>query len=263
MNKKQQTGQAGTARSPYLSFREAVRPAIFAHRLLVTETERAEAQARDRQERAGRLAEVASQILMLTRELLRKAGLSYIANVSPEAQKRAAHGLGYQGSLHDAFADAAMFWSEIVGSCLALADVLLREGRLDDARGLAAALADAGESATARELHRRLEDAVRHKYKQRLSEIHGNMQPTAIESALETLAEAVSEIPESLARDTWLRSYLPALAHSMRTRINPPQESYYNFSNNLAMIELGGTGASLATDVSVIAATFQTNRRYQ
>ena len=53
-----------TALSPYLSLRQAVRPAIVTYTVLASE-----------QERAGALAEEASQLLESTRELLEAVGL--------------------------------------------------------------------------------------------------------------------------------------------------------------------------------------------
>jgi hypothetical protein len=51
------------ATSPYLSLRQAVRPAIFAHQLLAGDAER-----------AGELAAECEELLLLTRELLKAAG---------------------------------------------------------------------------------------------------------------------------------------------------------------------------------------------
>ena len=53
--------------SPYLSLRQAVRPAIFAHFLLTED-----------QERARQLAAECEDLLFLTRELLKSAGLARI-----------------------------------------------------------------------------------------------------------------------------------------------------------------------------------------
>ena len=55
------------ASSPYLSLRQAVRPAIFAHFLLAED-----------QERARQLAAECEDLLFLTRELLKAAGLADI-----------------------------------------------------------------------------------------------------------------------------------------------------------------------------------------
>jgi hypothetical protein len=168
--------QSGKGRPPYLYFRETVRPAIFAHSLLRQEEERAAALGMQEKARAGELAEMAGQILSLTRDLLRKAGLGYVVmSAEPKAPTvGAADGLR-RDSVLEAFADAGMIWAEIVGNCLALADILLGQGRLDEVRVLAAALSDSGESRTAAELERRLTAAVRNKYKEPLNAIHGRM----------------------------------------------------------------------------------------
>lgn len=189
-------------KSPYLSFRQAIRPAIFANSLLLRE-----------QERVGELADGADQILALTRDLLRKAGLGYIATAGLDGPA-ADGGLGCQDSLLDAFADAAMMWAQIVGGCLALADGLLDQGRLNEVQSLAAVLEDSGESGTARQLLERLAPAAMDMYKKRLKMIHAHMKPAEIEDAIDVLTGAISEIPPSPQRDMWLNSHLPALATS-------------------------------------------------
>ena len=60
------------AMSPYLSLRQAVRPAIFAHRLLAGDAER-----------AGELAAECEELLVLTRELLKAAGQARILATEP------------------------------------------------------------------------------------------------------------------------------------------------------------------------------------
>ncbi len=55
------------AASPYLALRQAVRPAILAHRLLAGD-----------QERAGKLAAECEDLLFLTGELLKAAGRARI-----------------------------------------------------------------------------------------------------------------------------------------------------------------------------------------
>jgi hypothetical protein len=189
--------------SPYLSFRQAIRPAIFANAVLLRE-----------QERAGELAEAANQILTLTRDLLRKAGLGYIATAGPGAPAGDGGGLGRLDSVLEAFADAAMMWAQIVGNCLALADGLLDQGRLDEVQALAAVLEDSGESGTARQLVQRLAPAAMVMYKKRLGMIHARMKPAEIENAIDALTGALSDIPESPDRNIWLNSLLPALATS-------------------------------------------------
>lgn len=195
---------ADVSLSPYLSFRQAVRPAIFANSLLLRE-----------QDRAGELADTANQILALTRDLMRKAGLGYIATPGKAALAGGGDGIGRLDSLLDAFADAAMMWAQIVGGCVALADGLLEQDRLDEVRILAAVLADSGEAGIAEELIQRLAPATSDKYKKRLARIHARMEPDEIGNAIDALTEALTEIPESQQRDFWLNSFLPALAASV------------------------------------------------
>ena len=57
------TIESATATSPYLGLRQAVRPAILAHRLLAGD-----------KERAGKLAAECEDLLYLTGELLKAAG---------------------------------------------------------------------------------------------------------------------------------------------------------------------------------------------
>jgi hypothetical protein len=58
--------------SPYLSLRQAVRPAIFAHQLLAGDAER-----------AGKLAAECEELLLLTRDLLKAAGQARILAPEP------------------------------------------------------------------------------------------------------------------------------------------------------------------------------------
>ena len=160
----------------------------------------------------GALAESAVQILGLTRDLLRQASLGYIEAAEPDAPPGG--GFGSLGSVHDAFADAAMMWAKIVASCLVMADSLLSQGRLAEVRSLAAALGAAGESDVAQELRQRLADAETDRYKKSLGKIHAHMTVKETEEAIMALNEALANIPESPQRDYWLNSFLPALATS-------------------------------------------------
>lgn len=242
--------QADASVSPYLSFRQAVRPAIFAHSLLLRE-----------QDRAGDLADTANQILALTRDLMRKAGLGYIATAGPDVSA-ADGGLGRLDSLLDAFADAAMMWAQIVGGCLVLADGLFDQGRFNEVQALAAVLEDSGESGTAHQLLQRLAPATMDMYQKRLGMIHARMKPAEIENAIAALNAALTEIPQSGERDVWLNSFLPALAASALLYIKEPQgrvvgeNSYYT----VKFIATGGRMGSpniVADSLSVIAAAFR------
>jgi hypothetical protein len=267
MSKKQSATQADTTGSPYLSFREALRPAIFAHRLLLQEGTQAAARARLGKEGAGMLAQTASDILALTRDLLSKAGLGYTVSPDSRTKALAGDGLGYQGSITQAFADAAMMWSQIVGNCLLLAEELVSQGRLDEVRSLAVALADCGETGTAEELGRRLGRTIRQKYEDSLESIHGSMTPEEIDTALATLTEAISEVPQSPERDIWIMGFLPALAKSVSKYVKPrgasnPYSPESKARTTLENIASGGPhGHNLAqTYASLIAGTFRTFR---
>ena len=115
--------------SPYLSLRQAVRPAIFAYFLL----------AEDR-ERARQLAAECEDLLFLTRELLKAAGRAGILGAgSLGAGSLGAGPLGAgqgsgqpdedggdrQAQLLGAYAEAGLLWAKVVGSTMALARALL------------------------------------------------------------------------------------------------------------------------------------------
>ena len=108
------------ATSPYLSLRQAVRPAIFAHRLLAGDAER-----------AGKLAAECEEVLLLTRELLRVAGQARILGPEPGSEPGIGadeHGADRHARFLDAYADAGMAWAEVVGSSMSLGRALLEAG---------------------------------------------------------------------------------------------------------------------------------------
>ena len=127
MTEHEQAVEPAMATSPYLSLRQAVRPAILAHYLLAGD-----------QERAGKLAADCEDLLFLTRELLKAAGRVRILAAGPapgtlEAGERAGHDTpteagtdgGRPAQLLDAYADAGLLWAKVVGSSLALAGALI------------------------------------------------------------------------------------------------------------------------------------------
>ena len=76
MTEQERAISAAIATSPYLSLRQAVRPAILAHWLLASD-----------QERAGKLAAECEDLLFLTRELLKAAGrVRILAGPTPSAE---------------------------------------------------------------------------------------------------------------------------------------------------------------------------------
>lgn len=72
MTTQERTVEPVMAPSVYLSLRNAVRPAIYAHFLLAED-----------QERAGQLAAECEDLLFLTRELLKAVGLAGILGAGP------------------------------------------------------------------------------------------------------------------------------------------------------------------------------------
>src|SRR5690242_21775324 len=111
------TAEPATATSPYLSLRQAVRPAILAHRLLAGD-----------QERAGMLGAECEDLLYLTRELLQAAGRTRILAVVPGPRMPDESGGDRQAQLCEAYADAGLLWAKVVGSSLALAEALIERG---------------------------------------------------------------------------------------------------------------------------------------
>ena len=61
-----------------------------------------------------------------------------------------------QAQLLEAYADACLLWTKVVGSSLALSGALIERGEWEDVRALAGLLAAAGEESAATELRIRL-----------------------------------------------------------------------------------------------------------
>ena len=89
-----------TALSPYLSLREAVRPAIVTYTVLAGE-----------QERAGVLADEATQLLEATRKLLEAVGLVHLLSPKPGEEMPGDDQTDRQARLLAAFADAGILWA--------------------------------------------------------------------------------------------------------------------------------------------------------
>jgi hypothetical protein len=172
--------------SPYLSLRQAVRPAILAHRLLAQDAER-----------AGRLAAECQDLLLLTRELLKAAGQVHLLGEpgdQPEDYAEGAPGRGEQ--LRGAYAEAGLLWAKVVGSSMALAGTLLERGDWDEVRRLARFFADAGEEDAAAFLRVQLGQAVWAKYRAALQKISNKMPPEDIRAAIRALRAVLAEVPE-------------------------------------------------------------------
>lgn len=174
-----------TALSPYLSLRQAVRPAIVTYTVLASE-----------QERAGALADEASQLLEATRELLEAVGLVHLLSPDPGGQIPGNDRGDRQARLLAAYADAGVLWAKVVGNSIALADGLLAQARWDDVLRLADFLDHAGETVVADSLRGRANDAIRASYYARMNRIHDKMSAEETAAAIETLRSLPRDFPE-------------------------------------------------------------------
>jgi hypothetical protein len=184
------------ATSPYLSLRQAVRPAIFAHQLLAGDAER-----------AGELAAECDELLLLTRELLKAAGQARILAPEPgpdpggHGPEPDEHGADRHTRFLDAYADAGMAWAKVVGSSMALGRALLAAGATEDARRLAGFLAAAGEQNAAADLQAELAQAVLAAHHEQLKGISNKMPPEEIERSIKALRAVLLEVPKDLNRE--------------------------------------------------------------
>jgi hypothetical protein len=174
-----------TALSPYLSLRQAVRPAIVTYTVLANE-----------QERAGALANEASQLLESTRDLLEAVGLVHLLSPDPGGQMPGNDRGDRQARLLAAYADAGVLWAKVVGHSIALADGLLGQARWHDVLRLADFLDNAGETVVASSLRDRANDAIRAEYYARISAIHDKMSREETATAIDTLRSLPKEFPE-------------------------------------------------------------------
>jgi hypothetical protein len=193
------------APSPYLSLRQAARPAIFAHFLLAED-----------QERARQLAAECDDLFFLTRELLKATGLAGVLGTDA-ADALDTEGGDRQAQLLGAYAQAGLLWAKVVGATMALGRALLDRGDRDAVRRLASFLAEAGEDSAAAELNVQLGKAVLETYRVQLGEIGRQMPPAAIGQAIGALRAALHEVPDDFPdRNRELNRYLPPLAASVR-----------------------------------------------
>jgi hypothetical protein len=171
--------------SPYLSLREAVRPAIVAFNILAQE-----------QNHAGSLAKEADDLLQATRELLRALGAVHLQR--PEAGESlpsvSEPDAGLRAGLLDTYAEAGMMWARVVGTSLTLAETLLDQGKWDTAQRLAEFLDTVGEGAAAQPLRERAATAARRATEKRLSQIHAEMTEDEIATAIKVLEETQNNI---------------------------------------------------------------------
>jgi hypothetical protein len=217
--------------SPYLSLRHAVRPAIFAHFLLAED-----------QQRAGQLAAECEDLLFLTRELLKTAGMASVLGAeSPGAPVGLEEdGDGRRAQLLGAYAEAGLLWAKVVGSTMALATGLLARGDWDAVRRLAGFLADAGEDGTAAELRIQLGKAVWAVYREQVEDLSSTMPPAAIGKAINALRALLAEVPEDFPdRNREINRFLPPLAASVHA-IMRDQEIDIPYSSRVEHIASGG-----------------------
>ena len=216
--------------SPYLSLRQVVRPAIFAHFLLAED-----------QERAGHLAAECEDLIFLTRELLKAAGLSRLLGAEPAGPASAQEDSGdRQEQLLGAYAEAGLLWAKVVGSTMALAMALLDRGDWDGVRRLASFLADAGEDSTAAELKIQLGKAVWGTYHDQLQGISNAMRPAAIGEAIDALRAVLREVPEDVPdRNREVNRFLAPLAASVHALMRE-QEMDIPYSSRVEHIAVGG-----------------------
>jgi len=215
------------ATSPYLSLRQAVRPAIFAHQLLAGDAER-----------AGKLAAECEELLLLTRELLKAAGQARILGPEPGPEPGAdEHGADRHSRFLDAYADAGMAWAKVVGSSMALGQALLAAGAWEDARRLAAFLASAGEESAAADLQAELAKAVLAAHHEQLKGISNKMPPEEIEKSIKALRAVVLEVPKDLNRE--VNRLLVPLAASIHA-IMRQRDIEIPYSSRVEHIAAGG-----------------------
>jgi hypothetical protein len=240
MTTQERTAEPAMAPSVYLSLRQAVRPASYAHFLLAED-----------QERAGQLAAECEDLFFLTRELLKALGLAGVLGargvlgvLGPEGQPERL-GLGEdsgdrQAQLLGAYADAGLLWAKVVGSTMALARALLDRGDRDAVRRLAGFLAEAGEDGAATELKTGLGQAVWAEHRDPLQDISNTMPPAAIEAAIDALRAVLLEVPEDYPdRNREVNRFLPPLAASVHA-IMRAQQIAIPYGSRLEHIAGGG-----------------------
>jgi len=200
-----------TALSPYLSLRQAVRPAIITYTVLANE-----------QERAGALAQEAGQLLEATRDLLEAVGLVHLLSPKPGEEMQGDDRGDRQARLLAAYADAGILWAKVLGNAIALADRLLVRSRWDDVLRLADFLDNAGETVVGQSLRGRANDAIRSDYYARINCIHDKMSREETAAAIDTLRSLPSGFPE---RKLEIALRLRPLGTSVKSVTKPDRQS--------------------------------------
>jgi hypothetical protein len=232
MTDQERAIDSAVAASPYLSLRQAVRPAILAHWLLAGD-----------QERAGKLAAECEDLLFLTRELLKAAGRVHIlAGPAPSAEipDPDESGGDRHAQLLDAYADAGLLWAKVVGCSVALAGALIDQGEWDDVRRLADFLAGAGEESAAADLRMQLGKAVFQTHREPLQGISNTMPPAAIGKAIDALRAVLREVPEEFPeRNREVNRFLAPLASAIHALMKD-QAIDIPFTSRVEHIATGG-----------------------
>ncbi len=238
MTEQERAISAAIATSPYLSLRQAVRPAILAHWLLASD-----------QERAGKLAAECEDLLFLTRELLKAAGrVRILAEPAPSAElpdlpdlpDLPESGGDRRAQLLDAYAEAGLLWAKVVGCSVALAGALIDRGEWDDVRRLAGFLAGAGEESAAADLRIQLGKAVFQTHREQLQGISNTMSPAAISAAIDALRAVLRDVPEEFPdRNREVNRFLTPLASAIHA-IMKDQDIDIPFTSRVEHIATGG-----------------------
>ena len=241
MTEQERAISAAMATSPYLSLRQAVRPAILAHWLLAGD-----------QERAGKLAAECEDLLFLTRELLKAAGrVRILAGPAPSAEMPDSPDLpdlpdlpesggDRRAQFLDAYAEAGLLWAKVVGCSVALAEALIDRGEWDDVRRLADFLAGAGEESAAADLRIQLGKAVFETHREQLRGISNTMPPAAISEAINTLRAVLRDVPEEFPdRNREVNRFLAPLASAIHA-IMKDQDIDIPFTSRVEHIATGG-----------------------
>ena len=232
MTEQERAIDSDLATSPYLSLRQAARPAIRAHWLLAGD-----------QERAGKLAAECEDLLFLTRELLKAAGrVRILADPAPSAGPPTSEEGGGDppAQLLDAYAEAGLLWAKVVGCSVALAGALIDRGEWEDVRRLADFLAGAGEESAARDLRTQLGKAVWDRHREPLQGIGATMPPAAIGSAIDALRAVLRDVPEDYPdRNREVNRFLPPLASAIHA-VMKDQNVDIPFTSRVEHIATGG-----------------------
>lgn len=232
MTEQERAIDSALATSPYLSLRQAVRPAILAHWLLAGD-----------QERAGKLAAECEDLLLLTRELLKAAGrVRILAGPAPSAEMPDSQESGgdRHAQLLDAYADAGLLWAKVVGCSVALATALIDRGEWDDVRRLADFLAGAGEESAAADLRVQLGKAAWERHREQLEGIGNTMPPAAIGQAIDALRAVLREVPEDFPdRNREVNRFLAPLASAIHA-IMKDADVDIPFTSRVEHIATGG-----------------------